>query len=586
MVATLPSEGDRSPSGILTAARAMAIEPASRPEASPAPVHPADAEFEVLVETRPPGLVRRLLTTYRHFFGLMYGGLAAWVRTMPETQRRGPRYLALRFVNGFTRHFVSHKYVELPFPVQLRKRLEALGPTYIKLGQVLSLRKDLLPERVTAELANLLDRLPAVPYPRFVELVQKDLGRDPFEVFSYIEAKPLGSASIGQAHRAGTRDGQAVILKVVKPGIREILRRDVVLLRFLGRLLNLVFSRFRPRQAVEEFCYYTLRELDLELEADNAETFAANFADEPDIVFPRIFRQYSGPNLLCMEFLRGVKPTSTEARELTDFERQHVVELGARAIIRMLYRDGFFHADLHPANLLILPGPRLGFIDLGMVGRFDDDLRRSLLYYFYCLVLGDAENAARYLTAIAKPGPGGDPQGFYREVEDASRRWRRQSTQSNGSLGQLILESVGKGAKYRMYFPVEMVLMVKAIVTFEGVGSLLEPGLDVAAVSQKHLQSVLFHHLNPLRLARESLRGAPELVDTLVKIPMLITAGLRALEQATSRPPENPFAGMRGTMFAGFCLVAGAILAAFKGPPPLWIGLLVLALLLAIRRGK
>ena len=117
-----------------------------------------------------------------------------------------------------------------------------------------------------------------------------------------------------------------------------------------------------------------------------------------------------------------------------------------------------------------------------------------------------------------------------------------------------------------MYFPVELILMVKAIVTFESVGQILLPGLDVTDYSQKHLNGVLYHQLNPLRLARESLRGAPEFLDTLVKVPMLITAGLRALEQATSRPPENPFAGMRGTMYAGFCLIAGAILAAFGGP--------------------
>jgi ubiquinone biosynthesis protein len=137
-----------------------------------------------------------------------------------------------------------------------------------------------------------------------------------------------------------------------------------------------------------------------------------------------------------------------------------------------------------------------------------------------------------------------------------------------------------------MYFPLELVLMVKAIITFESVGRMLVPHLDVAAASQRHLHAILLDQVNPLRLAREGLQGAPELIDTLVKVPMLITAGLRALEQATTRPSENPFAGMRGTMFAGFCLVAGAILAAFGGPVYLWAGLFVLALILALRRGR
>jgi ubiquinone biosynthesis protein len=251
----------------------------------------------------------------------------------------------------------------------------------------------------------------------------------------------------------------------------------------------------------------------------------------------------------------------------------------------MLYRDGFFHADLHPGNLVILPGPRAGFIDLGMVGRFDEELRRTLLYYYYCMVMGDAENAARYLTALAEPAPGSDPKGFRRSVEEICRRWHRAASFDEFSIGQLILESVGRGAAFRMYFPVEMVLMVKAIVTFEGVGHMLKPGFDVAGVSRHHVNRLFLQQFSPLRLAREGLRGAPELVDALVKAPMLITEGLRVLEQTTRRPPSNPFSGLRGTLFAGFCLVAGAILAAFDGPVVLWAALFVLGLVLALRRG-
>ena len=137
-----------------------------------------------------------------------------------------------------------------------------------------------------------------------------------------------------------------------------------------------------------------------------------------------------------------------------------------------------------------------------------------------------------------------------------------------------------------MYFPLELVLMVKAIVTFESVGRMLDPHLDIVSVSQKHLNAVLLQQVNPLRLAREGLQGAPELIDTLVKVPMLISAGLRALEQATTRPSENPFAGMRGTMYAGFCLIAGAILAAFGAPAYLWGPMFGLSAILALRRGR
>jgi ubiquinone biosynthesis protein len=201
---------------------------------------------------------------------------------------------------------------------------------------------------------------------------------------------------------------------------------------------------------IAEFVEYTRREVDLRREADNAETFAANFKDIPDIVFPRIYRQYSGRGVLCMEFLDGFKPSDPRTAELSEEERDRLVDLGAAAIIRMLFKDGFFHADLHPGNLLILRGRRgavcAGFIDLGMMGRFDGDLRRTLLYYYYTLVLGDAENAARYLGAVAQPGPGADPVGFRREVTEILLRWHRSASFREFSLAQLILQSVNQGA--------------------------------------------------------------------------------------------------------------------------------------------
>ncbi len=562
------------------------------PAAEPASPQPAprrgasDEGFSLYRESRPPSLLRRFFATYRHLQALLLGGASAHLARLPAVERRRPRRLLARGLLALPALFVNRELRRQPFPVQLRRRLELLGPTYIKLGQILSLRQDLLPAAVTHELENLFDRLPAVPYERFRELVSAELGRPAEEVFAHIQARPLGSASIGQIHLATTQAGERVILKVVKPGIRETIERDTRLLRLLGALLQLFLSRYQPRRILREFCAFTLRETDLRLEADNAETFAANFRDQPDVVFPRIYRDYSTRSLLCMELIDGIKPTDPRAQGLALEDRERLVDLGAEAIIRMLYRDGCFHADLHPGNLLILPGPRCGFIDLGMVGRFDDDLKRSLLYYYYCLATGDAANAARYLAALAEPGPGADPKSFRRDVEDVCRRWSRSASFQGFSLGRLILESVAKGGRYRMYFPVEMVLMVKAIVTFEGVGHILLPGFDVAKVSRKHLHRVLLQRFAPLRLAQESLRGTPELVDSLVKVPMLITEGLRLLEQATKRPADNPFAGIRATLFGGSCMVAGAILLLGGGPWPVGVLLLALGIAVALRKAR
>jgi ubiquinone biosynthesis protein len=542
--------------------------------------------FELMRVRRPHGLVRRLLATWRHFLGLMFGGLAAHIRTQrQEGTGRGLRFLLLRLAAAIAYPFVDRDLRSLPFPVQLRRRLERLGPTYIKLGQILSLREDLLPRHITDELKHLLNRLPVVPLSVLGAIVEKDLKQPLSELFLQVDPIPLGSASIGQTHRATTKKGDPVILKVVKPGIRETLERDAKLLRVLGSLLQVFIPRFQPRQLVNEFCDYTLREVDLRREADNAETFAANFVDVPEVAFPQIYREYSGRSVLCMEFFDGLAPDSPEAQQLPEDQRRHLTELGAAAIIRMLYRDGFFHADLHPGNLLILPGPMIGFIDLGMVGRLDEELRRTLLYYYFALVMGDAENAARYLTAIATPGPDANPAGFRREATEIANRWKRASSFEEYSLGQLILDSVSRGAQYGMYFPVEMVLMVKALVTFEGVGHVLLPGFDVAEVSKKHIRSLFINQFSPFRLLSEGMRGAPDLVDAMAKMPLLVSDGLRVLERVAKQPTGNPFMGLRGTLIAGSCLVAGAISMGFGAPWPVWGALFVIAFFLAIRRG-
>lgn len=542
--------------------------------------------FEIMRDTRPPGLLARIAATYRHFLGLLFGGLAAYVRhERAEGTGRGGKFLFIRVVAFLSAPFVDGDLRRQPFAVQFRRRLERLGPTYIKLGQILSLREDLLPKNITNELKSLLNQLPVVPLPVLEEIIEKDLRRPVAELFLQIDPIPIGSASIGQTHRATTHEGDPVIIKVVKPGIRETLQRDARLLGFLGSLAELIIPRFQPKQLVTEFCDYTLREVDLRREADNAETFAANFADTPDVVFPAIYRELSGRSVLTMEFFDGIRPDSDEAQALPEEARRHLTDRGAESIIRMLYRDGFFHADLHPGNLMILPGPQIGFIDLGMVGRLDEDLRRALLYYYFALVMGDADNSARYLSAIAKPGPGANPAAFRREAAEIANRWKRTSTFEGYSLGQLILDSLSRGAQYGMYFPVELVLMVKALVTFEGVGHVLLPGFDVAEVSKKHIRTLFIHQFSPLRLLTEGMRGAPDLVDAMAKMPLLVTDGLRVLEKVAHQPAENPLSGLRGTLIAGSCLVAGAISMGFGAAWPIWGTLFAIALILAVRKG-
>ncbi len=356
------------------------------------------------------------------------------------------------------------------------------------------------------------------------------------------------------------------------------------MLRYFGFFLQFLVGRYQPKRLINEFCVYTLREVDLRIEADNAETFAANFKNQPEVRFPRIYRQFSNENTLVMEYFRGLKPGPSMVSRMTAAQRNHVIDLGIGAIIRMIYQDGFFHADLHPGNLIIFRDGRVGFIDLGMVGHFDRDVRKRMFYYFYSLVTGDAEDAARYLSSMVVVGKRGELENFRRAVTDLYMRWLRRSNFHEFSLAQVILKSIALAGQYRVQYPAEIILMVKALVTVEGVGNVIAPGIDIVQASNKHVREILIHEFNPMTWLRDSALIVPEMFDVLNRSPLILNEGLRKLESSLKQPSNGPLSGMRATILAGFCVVAGAIVATSGGPWAVWGVLFLIALILALRK--
>jgi ubiquinone biosynthesis protein len=268
-----------------------------------------DTGFEAYQERRPPGLIIRFIETSGQLLGLALGGGMDFVRQKKELgEHRTLGMLLLRFFLALTWPFLDKSLIKLPFSAQFRLRLQQLGPTYIKLGQILSLREDLLPKAITDELKNLLDKLPAVSYERFKELIVESLNQPLNTMYRWIDPIPLGSASLAQTHRARLITNEKVVIKVLKPGVRKIIETDTRLLRFFGRFLQIFLARYQPARIINEFATYTLREVDLRFEADNAETFTAYFKDEPKVRFPRIYRKYSSHDVLCMEYFHGIKP--------------------------------------------------------------------------------------------------------------------------------------------------------------------------------------------------------------------------------------------------------------------------------------
>ena len=545
--------------------------------------------FEPYQERRPPGMIVRFFETSAQLTGLALGGGFSYVRGKKEAGEHWTfGILLLRIFLALSYPFLDKSIIRLPFSVQFKLRLEKLGPTYIKLGQILSLREDLLPKAITDELKMLLDKLPAVSYERFKELIVESMDQPLNSMYRWIDPVPLGSASLAQTHRARLITNEKVVIKVLKPWVRRLIETDTRLLRWFGRFLQIFLGRYQPSRIINEFIAYTLREIDLRSEADNAETFAAYFKDEPEVRFPRIYRKYSSRDVLCMEYFHGIRPDENALKKLTVEQRRRAIDLGIGAIVKMIYRDGFFHADLHPANLMIFKNSKskeitVGFIDLGMVGRFTRDMRKRMFYYFYSLVSGDPESAARYITSLAIPGKRADIEGFRRACSDLYARWLITPNFKEFSMAQVILQSVLLAGHYHIQYPGEFILMVKALVTIEGVGNLFDPEIDIPSAARKHVRLILLQEFNPVNVVRESALVLPEMVDVLRKSPLLLTEGMKALEANLKKPPSGPLSGVRGTLLAGFCLLAGALILAFEGPWYAWAPFFILAFLLAIR---
>ena len=546
-------------------------------------------QFEPYQERRTPGLIIRFFETSAQLLGLALGGGMDFVRQQKELgEHRSLGILLLRFFLALTWPFLDKSIVTLPFSMQFKLRLEKLGPTYIKLGQILSLREDILPKVITDELKKLLDKLPAVSYDRFKELIVESVNLPLNTMYCWIDPLPLGSASLAQTHRARLITNEKVVIKVLKPGVRTLIERDTRLLHFFGNFLQIFLARYQPARIINEFSAYTLREVDLRFEADNAETFSAYFKDEPEVRFPRIFRKFSSRDVLCMEYFHGIKPDENAVKKLTIDQRRQAIDLGIGAVVRMIYRDGFFHADLHPANLMVFkkPGSKevsVGFIDLGMVGKFTRDMRKRMFYFFYSLVTGDPDSAARYLSSLTIPGKGADVEGFRRAASDLYTRWLMNPNFNDFSLAQVIMQSVLLTGHYHIQYPGEIILMVKALVTIEGVGHIFDPELDIPSAARKHVRFILMQEFNPLNMIRDSALVLPEMLDVLRKSPLILTEGMRVLESDLKKPPAGPLNGLRGTLLAGFCLLAGAMILAFNGPWFIWGGLFIVAILLAFR---
>ena len=413
---------------------------------------------------------------------------------------------------------------------RLRLTLQELGPSFIKLGQLVSTRPDLIPADVITELKKLQDNVPPMSLDDVKATIAETLGAPAEEIYATFEEAPLACASIGQVHRATLRvedtpEPVQVVVKVQRPRIRATIERDLDLLYFLARVVERAIPESRiysPVGLVGEFDRAIMAELDFGVEASNAEAFAQNFAGQEHLVrFPKVYRQASGKKVLTLEFFDGKKVYAAVAGGASGA----AIAKGAVAIIvQMIFEDGLFHADPHPGNILILGPPEapvVGMLDLGLVGRLSAEMRDRTVDLMVAAVRGDDAGVADALLAMGRPRGREDQDAFRAEVSMLARKYLNKPLHEI-EISALIRDLVQGAVKYEIEMPTEMLMVGKSLMTVEGIGKEIYPELDVFTEVRPHFMRLLWKRYSPERLAREGLQVLSELATAARNLPAQI----------------------------------------------------------------
>jgi len=414
------------------------------------------------------------------------------------------------------------------FGVRLRQTLDDLGPTFVKFGQLLSIRSDILPESVLIELQKLQDTVAPMPLGTARRIIQKELGAPIDDVFEEFDPTPLGSASIGQVYRARLRGGDTVAVKVQRPEAPGRVEADLEIMRDFAAFLDRRFGRrifVDVRGLVAEFDVVIRRELDYTAEAGNARRFAINFADTP-VVIPEIYLERSTPKVLTMRYIEGTRFRDIRPLTLNLRERRRVASMGAEAIFKMAFEDGFFHGDPHPGNLILTPDGTLALLDFGMVGFMSRSDIEALSGLFIAVIQRDAGAALRGLEGLGVTYSTDVRADLVQDLREFLYKYSGLSV-GEVTLGQALSELISLTRKYRLRVPPVFPLLVKALVTAEGLARAMDPTINVYEIARPYAQRLVSERYSPeflLEVARErALEYARYVEDYPEQVRQLLT---------------------------------------------------------------
>jgi ubiquinone biosynthesis protein len=433
-----------------------------------------------------------------------------------------------RYLAAGTRLLPSRSRLDptLSRAARFRLTLEELGPTFIKFGQALSVRTDVLPPELIGELSRLQDATTPLPPGTAVSVIEAAFGQPIAALFRQFDPAPLAAASMAEVHRAVLPGGAPVVVKVRRPGIRRVIASDIEILRQLARLIERRLpgaAAIDPIGLVEEFARTIRAEQDFQREGRNLERCARNFEGDPAVRIPRVHWELTTRAVLTMEYLEGSKISELAALGLDADDRKLIARRGADAMLAQILVHGFFHADPHPGNLLILPGLVVGFLDFGIVGHVDDQLRTALTRIVRAVSKRDADALARLAVEICRPPGDVDSRALSGDLAGLLELYRDLPLREL-SMTEVLAEVVGTASRHHLRIPSNLMLLIKAVVTIEGVGRQLDPEFKIVEYAGPLAERLWRIETSPRAVARRVGARVQETVAAVERLPMYLDA--------------------------------------------------------------
>lgn len=477
---------------------------------------------------------------------------------------------------------------------RVRMAFEELGPTYIKLGQVLSTRPDLVPVDFSNELSKLQDNVPSFAFSAAKRIIETEFGSPLEELFDFFDEAPFASASIGQVHKAGLKDGETVAVKVQRPSIKKIIEVDLEIMLHLAMLVerNIIeIALYRPVKIIEEFARTLEKEIDYTIEATSMERFARHFLNDPTIYIPKVFRDMTTEHVLTMELVDGIKVSEIDRLDEAGLDRKTITVRGANFYLKQVFDFGFFHADPHPGNIFILPDNVICLLDFGMTGSVDRQTRENFVDFIDSVAHRHEAKATQVLLKLTSWDDEPDIRQLERDVTDFMGQHLYKPLK-NIEVGKLLSHLLNLISRHRLMIAPDIFLMMKTMATIEGVALILDPDFDMIAQTAPFIRRIKLSRFHPERIADDLIQLVSEMLQFVEKFPkdMLEIARLIRQQKLSIKMEHKGFDAMLAThdrisnrisfSIIIAALIIGSALIVISEIPPLFYGISLIGIVL------